>query len=248
MNGFGLIQETQNYVDYWNTLPYVRKHRKGTKVYKKALRYLNALERGRFSKTRVSTEFLKWCRRNDVDPELLFKKWTRRQIKDTLLNVSKLFDPDYAPINKNRLPKNLYQIVYDSFAFMSTFLLYYDREPELNKDAVKERKLESLTDIQRKLVLYAQKNISKARGYKIDETLVFINLLNTLRQYYKDNEQGIDYNQYAGYGQLFKRYIEWVSEEYSGFKNLKATLLFPKGTIFKKFIMSVTGQKELFDD
>jgi hypothetical protein len=239
-----LFSETlsRNYVDYWNNLPYVRRHRASTKVYKKALFQLESLKKGRFKKSWISEEFVLWTKRNNTDHTLLFCQWSDKEIKRALNNLSLLFDPDYLPVNKDKMPKNLHQLVYDPFTGMSLFLLYHDKQPMQNKEYITKKKLAELSRVQLKLINYAQRSINITRGYKSDEKIKLINLLEAIKDYYKENQDQIDNNQFSGYGDLWMTYFDWVQEEYRGFTKLSPVFLFPKKKIFQRFLSEAIGQ------
>ncbi|HBH47235.1 MAG TPA: hypothetical protein DDX98_01255 [Bacteroidales bacterium] len=236
---FDFGPKSETYVDYWNSLSYVRKHKKGTKVYQKADRYLRSLERGKFSKSVVASNFTEWCDRKKVDPNLLYKKWSSRQIKDALVNLSKLFDPDYEPKIKDKLPRNLYRLVFDEYTQMSLFLFYYDKTPKLNRRRIKEDAFQNVSRKKMKLINDAQAIFQEVTGKKEDNRVAVLNIFNSMKDYYLNNEEKIDYDKVSGYTQFFSYYFKWLQYQYKSFPNLSIYALNPDTKIFNRYVKEV---------
>jgi len=126
----GHYEAAEKLLDFWNSLPYVRKHqRKTTRVYFLSAQKIVQLMRGKFGILNFLD--MDWIEARKIPASLLIKKWSEDEIKEGLKNLSCLFDPKYWPSNKAHLPKNLSELLYNPLKKNSLFLFCSATKPRL---------------------------------------------------------------------------------------------------------------------
>lgn len=119
-----------SFITFWNNLPNVRKHKSTkTKTYCKASKFLTDLQNGNFQKrVRIDRQ---WLRKHKLPRDLASKKFTCKEIKRALTNLSLLFKEGYWPENKKTIPQDLPTLIYNPKTQVSFFLMFYKKKPEL---------------------------------------------------------------------------------------------------------------------
>ena len=115
-------EKKNDLIEYWNSLNNTPKHKlPNTKVYKDIVTYFKYFKNGTvLKKIRLNKEYLK---KNNIPITKLMKKWSDKEIKENLLKLSKIFTKGYWPVNKNKIPKNLSNLIYNTRTNRSMFLL-----------------------------------------------------------------------------------------------------------------------------
>ncbi len=116
---------TDPMVEYWNTLPYVRKHRPQSKAYRRATDLFTQLREG-FDFSKLDQGFL-----SDYRIANMPGKYTDDEIKDVLANVSKFLSPGTGYKIKSKILTrdswkgglNLDEIIYSGWSGSSLFFI-----------------------------------------------------------------------------------------------------------------------------
>ena len=97
-------QEKQNFpvkekihpiIEYWNSLKNTRKHfNSQTKVYRDSVRRINQLKAGNFAYSNKSLK--NFCKTRNLPVSLTRKKWTEKEIREVLQDISSLNGKKYA--------------------------------------------------------------------------------------------------------------------------------------------------------
>jgi len=115
-----VLEKTHEIISFWNSLPNVRKHRVGTKTFAHLLRSFSMLRRGIFFSDKKFND--KWIKRLDITADLLGKCWTDDQMKVVFVELSKLHNVKYWPVNKTGIPIGLPELLFDNITGRSWFL------------------------------------------------------------------------------------------------------------------------------
>jgi hypothetical protein len=124
--------KTDLFVEGWNSLkekfPMLQEHRKpSTKIYQNAVKLIRHLKFGTFGDMcHVDHDFRE---RNHISQKLLSKKWTETEIKQTIEKLPLFFLKGYFPYNKETLPKDLPNLIFNPRTGSSWFLMAYAHPP-----------------------------------------------------------------------------------------------------------------------
>lgn len=202
-----------DYLNYWNSLDNVRKHRAGTKTYNNTIYYLELLEKGEFGKEIWNKD--KFITTNGIDKKLINHKFTKQEIEETLTKLSMLFSIDYLPRNKSKLPKNLQALIYNPESGYSRWFSVYNKPPKMCSDP--ESKLDfdkEILDLFLNIFDYKLKDFQKYDLIKrISNILLFRNFLN-----WDIIERKMLFNVFGRRSDpipFIKMYIKYLNEKYN---------------------------------
>ena len=238
----------------WNKQPNVSKHKKDT-ILKKIKELINSLRKGTFkNKHHLDKRFLKDF---NIPEKLLSKKFTKQEIKKTILKMAQCHLPEFTPANKSIISKSLFEMIYhlpfksrskynSTSWFFSCYVnspkLLEEQTPELNKqeelllqvfrEEVKERKINEFKHLPEKDISYL--------------LLKFYNFWKTKILDDKDKPPEIDFseNKYFRNGlisnkfgtsfDMLRTYFDYLEE--NDWIERKPYLFNPDNTHFKNFL------------
>jgi len=151
-------------VEYWNGLPNIRKHKTGTKTYKRTLQL--------FRQLRTATLSTK----NDLEPHIPLTteqhKFTNNEIKESMLLLSHLLTPGYWPTNKKNLPIDLPTLIFNPRTRKSLLYYVWVNPPQLAGDKLLEEKKKKLTEDQKYLLQQCKDYIKSAWHWPPDKEIL----------------------------------------------------------------------------
>ena len=230
-------------VQFWNTLPHVRKHKKsGTKVYQKSCDKIERLLRGDFAR-KYKFDF-RWVYKNKI-PRRWVKPdinhiWTVDEIKRGMEYLSNMFDVEYWPAKKDFLPPDLHNLIFNDYSRNSFLFLAYRYPPERIQDLVKEEKkkykvpsvikksfMEAFEYLDLDLTNKDKRRLSRAiylvfesYGY-VDKSQLFNDRYITKEMFFSEFVKYLRYQTWAtpciGFffplGKMYKRFVKEVEKE-----------------------------------
>lgn len=163
-------------IEFWNTLPNVRHHKRPeTKEYRNCSRLIQQLREGTLSKKNMLSD--DWLYKKKILPRHVHTKWTDKEIKKGMTRLSQMSTPGYEPVNKEWLKKmTLSVLIYNPRQQNSWFLSVMVHPPEFVKDEftiTKDRRPEVTTSFMSRLGISALASLIRA----IDSVCVFYNNL-----------------------------------------------------------------------
>ncbi len=233
----------------WNKIPQVTKHRnKKTKTIQRIVTFINYIREGIIADhCEIKPEFLE---KNNISKEMLFKKYTKREIINAINTFSVHFKNGYFPQNKNSLPYGLDSFIFDSYNNSSWFFKcvanpepklisekrkHIDPNPQYTKP-FQDRGL--LKDFSEKDYPSIYQRIKRLENKIIEEKLFDFDQKNP-RLWQKIGK---------GEGQLtpfFEGYSRFLKNEYNRIDNI-TDIFNPYSTYFKKYLEHIESENSSF--
>lgn len=153
------FSQEEELINYWNSLFYLTKHRKGTKTYEKAIKNLRSLQKGTFFKYKSLDKY--FLERNKIPMEYRNKKFSLEEIKNGFDGINKLLNPQYLPKDKGSVAyaRNINGFLYNSFTNnpntkgTAMFLRCFYTSPRLIDSLQLKNPYPSLTDMLEKFLV-----------------------------------------------------------------------------------------------
>jgi hypothetical protein len=224
------------YVNYYNTLPNIRKHKSGTKVYNNARLLLKNLSNGTFYKNKEFNET--FFEKHNIPIEWAKKKWKKEEIKWGLRLLSDAFAEGCWAKNSN-LDKNLPILIYNPSTKTSFFFMVLANE-EISKTHASKIKDDTpwITD--------DFKRLCNSNGNGNDKLLV--SGINSIKKYHAeimsdDPHEKIRFR-FRNINDFFREFTDFIKEQ-DWIEDLNIKAISAKSKLFSKFIVDVEDDLEM---
>lgn len=229
-----------NFVEHWNSFPFVRHHKDPSKkVYKEAVRLFNQLKKGTFASCNDIDK--DWLKKNGIPEHRLSREWRDSEIIHTLTEMVKIFMNGYLPENKSMLPKSLPDMLYNPRTRHSLFFLYNHKKVKRVEAVTCERgetKLDTETQACFKELKSAIRSITQ-RDLTISEHKQLIAVISEIKNEYitldvfANKHIGMYISTLIKFCMEYKKFLESC---YTDFKEISPVMLKPKTRIWNAFI------------
>lgn len=230
--------KTNSLIEYWNTFTQVRKHRPTSKSYLLASQLLCQLKKGTFSEKNILNK--EWLKKQNIPDFYLTRQWSEDQLMRGLEELSKLFVNGYWPQDKNKLPKQLSDLIYNPRTQKSYLLqALFKPIPQITQETIKKQE-KKLTDEDQKMYKILSRSLKDIRGFDLSvyESKQLIDNVIAIKYYHSEIDRSDD--QIAKYlrtpTKLCEEFEEYLQLCYSDFREIKLIMLRPGSTIWTKFI------------
>ena len=248
----GKITHSEDYVNYWNSLNGVRKHKFGTNSYTKANKLLQELEVGVFDDNHILPDIFKEkfkipSKINNIPSD---------KIKTTLDNLALITNKTHIPngfgpeFNHELFPKNLSELIYNPRApkLYSWFLyILFNGVKKVNADGesiVISKYPEIIKEVKKSIGGSPNADLSDVDMKKLilnlDEMILYYENLSQDFSI-RDNKVRIVYWGYTEPLRMIRRYIDWLSyQDY--LDKITISMFNPGGKLFNNFIKQTEAE------
>lgn len=223
-------------LQFWNKLPNVRKHKEGTNLYKKINKMLNLLKNQKFN-LKIDPLFVE---KHNLDLSNFPK--SEREIKNGLINLSKLLSPEYGYIKNDIIwpdenlkkkfkMRDLGNLIYNPLTGSSLFLLVFQYPPIILKDLIDEETKKIINILSK----YININNKLKLKYYIKDLIKFFENIQS-KNYKNDVKKHNINNLFLSNEEFIEYFCNWINNEViENKRKISINHLNIKGTIINKF-------------